>query len=94
MSPKTPRVELLQNAAAIDGETVRSEAEGLEFWSGTNSEILAGKWKWRRELMLITDVFDFGVAGLEDGPALQRALPPDQVEVLTDQSPIATYAAW
>ena len=80
MSQKTPRVDLFQSAEVIDGETVRTNAEGLEFWSATNSAILAGKWKWRRELLQITDVFDFAVAGLEDGPALQRALSAGTVD--------------
>ena len=77
MAANAARVDLVQGGETIEGETVRTHAEGLEFWSATNCAILAAKWKWRRELLEVKDVFDFAVAALDDGPALQRALAVD-----------------
>ena len=72
-----PRIDLAELPPKLKGEVIRTESEGMKFWSASNEEILAGKWKDRREDPPIRDVFDFATAGLMDGHALQRALATD-----------------
>ena len=69
-----PRIELVELAPHLRGQMIRTESEGMSFWSATNEEILAGKWIDRREHSPVRDVFDFAVAAVTDGHALQRAL--------------------
>ena len=72
-----PRIDLAELPPKLKREVIRTESEGLQFWSASNEEILAGKWKDRREDPPVRDVFDFAMAGLMDGHALQRALTTD-----------------
>ena len=69
-----PRVDLVELSPKLRGQVIRTESEGMSFWSATNEEILAGKWIDRRENSPVRDVFDFAVAGVRDGHALQRAM--------------------
>ena len=69
-----PRIDLVELAPKLRGQMVRTESEGMRFWSATNEEILAGKWIDRRDDSPVRDIFDFAVAGVRDGHALQRAL--------------------
>lgn len=69
-----PRIELVELAPKLSGQVIRTESEGMSFWSATNEEILAGKWIDRRDDSPVRDVFDFAVAGVRDGHALQRAM--------------------
>ena len=69
-----PRVDLVELAPKLRGQVIRTESEGMSFWSATNEEILAGKWIDRRDDSPVRDVFDFAVAGVRDGHALQRAM--------------------
>ena len=69
-----PRVELVELAPKLPRQVIRTESEGMSFWSATNEEILAGKWIDRRKDSPVRDVFDFAVAGIRDGHALQRAM--------------------
>lgn len=69
-----PRIELVELPPKLKGQVIRTESEGMQFWSASNEEILAGKWKDRREDPPVRDVFDFALAGEMDGHALQRAL--------------------
>ena len=69
-----PRLELVELAPKLHGQVVRTESEGMSFWSATNEEILAGKWIDRRGDSPVRDIFDFAVAGMRDGHALQRAM--------------------
>ena len=80
-----PRIDLTEFAPKMPMAVIRTTSEGMTFWSSTNEEILAGKWKDRRFYPPVRDVFDFAVAGLEDGPALQGALAMDaRAEALND----------
>lgn len=72
-----PRIDLAELPPKLKREVIRTESEGMQFWSASNEEILAGKWKDRREDPPVRDVFDFAMAGLMDGHALQRALTTD-----------------
>ena len=72
-----PRIDLTEFAPKLHMAVVRTTSEGMAFWSSTNEEILAGKWKDRRFDLLVRDIFDFGVGGIADGPALQGALATD-----------------
>lgn len=72
--PDPPRVELVELAPKLRGQVIRTESEGMRFWSATNEEILTGKWIDRRENSPVRDIFDFAVAGIRDGHALQRAM--------------------
>ena len=84
-SDDPPRIDLTEFAPKIGMAVIRTTSEGMAFWSSTNEEILAGKWKDRRFYSLARDVFDFAVAGLEDGPALQGAIAMDaRAEALND----------
>ena len=69
-----PRVDLVELAPKLYGQTIWTESEGMRFWSAANEEILAGKWIDRRDDSPVRDVFDFAVAGVRDGHALQRAM--------------------
>ena len=69
-----PRVDLVELAPKLPGQMIRTESEGMSFWSATNEEILAGKWIDRRNDSPVRDIFDFAVAGVRDGHALQRAM--------------------
>ena len=71
------RIDLTEFAPKIHMAVIRTTSEGMAFWSSTNEEILAGKWKDRRLKLLVRDVFDFGVSGIVDGLALQGALSMD-----------------
>ena len=72
-----PRIDLTEFAPKIPMAVIRTTSEGMAFWSGTNEEILAGKWQGRRFDPPVRDIFDFAVAGIEDGPGLQGALAMD-----------------
>ena len=72
-----PRIDLTEFEPKIPMAVIRTTSEGMAFWSSTNEEILAGKWKDRRFKAPVRDVFDFAVAGVEDGPGLQGALAMD-----------------
>ena len=72
--PDPPRVDLAELAPKLRGEVIRTHSEGMEFWSATNAEILAGKWMDRRHHVLVRDVFDIATAAVMDPPALQRAI--------------------
>lgn len=74
---EAPKVDLFEGSTKLKTEEIRTESEGMSFWSASNAEILAGKWKDRRNDLLLRDVYDFGVAGLADGHALQLALTTD-----------------
>lgn len=74
---RTPKIDLFEGPPKLRIPEIWSESEGMLFWSESNAEILAGKWKDRRSDLLIRDICDFAVAGLADGPALQQALTVD-----------------
>ena len=75
--PGAPRVDLVELPPKLNIPSVWTQTEGMTFWSASNAEILAGKWKDRRSDLVVRDVYDFGVAGLMDGHAVQQALATD-----------------
>ena len=74
MDPRTPIVELFQAEPSLEEAPIPTLADGLEIWTRSTAEILAGKWAGRRLNMPVRDAFDWGVAGLKDGLAMQRAM--------------------
>ena len=75
--PDAPRVDLVELPPKLKIPAIWTKTEGMFFWSASNAEILAGKWKDRRSDLVVRDVYDLGVAGLIDGHALQQALAAD-----------------
>ena len=80
-----PRIDLTEFAPKLHMAVVRTMSDGMAFWSSTNEEILAGKWKDRRFDPPVRDVFDFAIAGVADGPALQGALAMEATAEALDE---------
>ena len=74
LDPRTAIVELFQTEPSLEQAPIPALADELKIWTRSTAEILAGKWTGRRLSMPLRDAFDWGVAGLKDGPAMQRAM--------------------
>lgn len=90
--PEAPKVDLLEGPSKLNVPEIWTASEGMSFWSASNAEILAGKWKDRRGDLVLRDIYDFAVAGLVDGHALQQALTTEGDHQQIDEM-IAALAA-